>query len=195
MNETGKTRIPDPVRLVIGVISSSPGHFEKASRVLEACFGEKSSEFGPIAFDFTDYYDKEMGPCLERRLLVFPGLYSLENLHFAKVLTNDIENRTSEAPGMRTVNLDPGYLTPAKLVLYTTKDFVHRVYIGDGIFGESTLQYRDGDYRETQTTYADFRTRGIRDFFISERKGLLEDLKLVSSGAMEPIDFMHLMHH
>lgn len=195
MSDTGRTRTPDPVRLVIGVISSSSEHSDRAFRVLETCFGRRISEFGPISFNFTDYYDREMGSGLERRLWTYSGLYNLENLHFAKILTNDIESRLSDSPGSRRVNLDPGYLTPAKLVLYTTKDFVHRVYIGDGIFAEATLQFRDGEYRETPTTYADFRTREVGNYLRLERVSLLEDLRTYSSGGVEPLDFMHLMNH
>ena len=29
----------------------------------------------------------------------------------------------------RPLNLDPGYLTPAKLVLASTKDHAHRIYL------------------------------------------------------------------
>jgi hypothetical protein len=47
-------------------------------------------------------------------------------------------------PEPRPLNLDPGYLTEAKLVLATTKDRNHRLYLDRGIFAEVTLCYQRG---------------------------------------------------
>jgi hypothetical protein len=60
--------------------------------------------------------------------------------------------------GKRTINIDPGYITEAKLVLTTTKDFHHRIYLGKGVYAEVTLYYRNGGFCEFPTTYPDYRT-------------------------------------
>ena len=39
----------------------------------------------------------------------------------------------------RPLNLDPGYLTPAKLVLASTKDHAHRLYLSRGIYRRGDL--------------------------------------------------------
>ncbi|MCH6545716.1 MAG: DUF4416 family protein, partial [Deltaproteobacteria bacterium] len=42
----------------------------------------------------------------------------------------------------RQVNIDPGYLAASKMVLATTKDASHRIYLGSGIYGEAALMFR-----------------------------------------------------
>jgi hypothetical protein len=56
----------------------------------------------------------------------------------------------------RRINLDPGYLEPSKLVLFSTKNFSHRIYCGDGIFGEVTLIYERGKFKILPWTYPDY---------------------------------------
>ena len=63
------------------------------------------------------------------------------------------------------VNIDPGYVTLSKLVLATTKDYSHRIYIGKGIYGEVTLQYTKGTFTPFPHTYPDYQTRIAIEFF------------------------------
>ena len=65
----------------------------------------------------------------------------------------------------RPLNLDPGYLTEAKLVLATTKDRDHRLYLGQGIFGEVTLAYRHGEWSKNPWTYPDYQSAEYHQFF------------------------------
>jgi hypothetical protein len=44
----------------------------------------------------------------------------------------------------------------AKLVLASTKDHGHRVYLGQGIYAEVTLQYRGGRFQPWPWTYPDY---------------------------------------
>ncbi|MBI4680026.1 MAG: DUF4416 family protein [Nitrospirae bacterium] len=71
--------------------------------------------------------------------------------------------------GGRRINLDPGYLDSAKVVLVSTKDFSHRIYLGRGIYGEVTLVYSGKNYQTFPYTYPDFRTQEYFDIFKKAR--------------------------
>ena len=61
-----------------------------------------------------------------------------------KLFTNKVEQafavRTAVGEARR-VNLDVGYICLAKLVLASTKDHAHRIYLSDGIYAEITLRF------------------------------------------------------
>jgi len=65
----------------------------------------------------------------------------------------------------RPLNLDPGYLTEAKLVLASTKDHAHRIYLGRGIYAEVTLHYQNGRWQSHDWTYPDFQRPDYHLFF------------------------------
>ncbi|HEY3321048.1 MAG TPA: DUF4416 family protein [Planctomycetota bacterium] len=67
----------------------------------------------------------------------------------------------------RPVNLDVGYMTGAKLVLASTKDFAHRLYLRDGIFAEITMSFRGDSWVSHDFTFPDFRS-GIYDDFLKK---------------------------
>lgn len=75
----------------------------------------------------------------------------------------------------RRINLDPGYLDLARVVLVSTKDFSHRIYLCNGIYAETTLVYsaegavREGGYHPLPWTYPDFRTEEYLSFFKKAR--------------------------
>lgn len=68
----------------------------------------------------------------------------------------------SRAP--RAINIDPGYITGAKLVLASTKDFAHRIYLHSGIFAEITLSFRGGAWVSHEYTFPDFRAQTYHAF-------------------------------
>jgi hypothetical protein len=69
----------------------------------------------------------------------------------------------------RPINLDVGYLTGAKLVLASTKDFAHRLYLRDGIFAEITMSFRKDAWASHQLTFPDFKS-GIYDAFLKQAR-------------------------
>lgn len=183
-----------PVRLICGVIASSMESLERVYSVLEKCIPGPYEALGPFPFDFTDYYCAEMGQNLIRMIWVMPGLYSLENLHFVKSLTNSIETSLSKDL-KRSVNLDPGYMTLAKVVLFSTKDYTHRIYIGDNIFAESTLRYKNGGFKPFDYTYQDYKSPEVTGFLNDQRQTFSRELKALkkSGRPFECIDFASLM--
>jgi hypothetical protein len=75
-------------------------------------------------------------------------------------------------PDERPLNLDPGYITLAKLVLASTKDHAHRIYLSQGIYAEITLNYRAGSWQPLPWTYPDYRRSDFQEFFTNCREYL-----------------------
>lgn len=154
----GKIYPPGKVKLIAGLISSDEGLFDKAVPLLEKKLKNKVDfASGVIDFCYTDYYNKEMGSGLKRKFLSFKRLVRPERAAKVKLLTNDIEKRFL-VNGKRRINIDPGYVDMAKLVLFSTKDYSHRVYVGNGIFAEVTLHYRDKRFDFWPWTYPDYKS-------------------------------------
>jgi len=189
----GRRRHADPVRrhaladpaphedvcLITGMISAFPTLFEQAEEALARRFGRISRASKIMPFDFTDYYAPQMGENLQRKFVAFEKPFEPSLLAPAKLWTNDLETRLTgnEFPVSRPINLDPGYVTPAKLVLATTKDYPHRLYIGGGIYAEVTLSFVDKAWRPNDWTYPDYQTEPYHRFFEAVRSDLLERRK------------------
>lgn len=131
---------PEKALLLVATLFSKEDIYIEALQRLEARFGEALMESPPIRWDFSEYYKAELGQPLFRRFIFFRNLIEQNCLPETKLKTCEIEN-TLLADGKRTINLDPGYMTAAKLVLASTKDYSHRIYLTSGIFAEVTLVF------------------------------------------------------
>ena len=150
-------QIPLPVKFISGFIYSKENTYLETKAILEKKFGKIDFESQPIDFTFTDYYNQEMGQPLTRRFLSFEKLQKCEKFVDIKLFCLKVEKKF--APGdRRIINIDPGYINEAKLVLTTTKDFSHRIYLGKGVYGEVTLRFEKGAFCELPTTFPDYRT-------------------------------------
>ena len=170
---------PIPVKLFIGMLSNDPGLFDAAAEPLLAEYGPVELRSKPVPWDHTDYYRKEMGADLLRCFLFFERLADPGKLAGMKQFTNRLEERFSLVSGSlsnRRINLDPGYITEAKVVLASTKDFSHRVYLCEGVYAEVTLQFHGTTYHPIETTYPDFRTTHVRELFAKARESLRASL-------------------
>lgn len=177
MGEIGK---PERVKLLCGLILSESISFEEVKAILTAPFGRIDLEMEPFPFDFTRYYCAEMGENLRRAILSFANLIDPGDLAEIKVLTNRMEAQFGETIAgrlKRIVNIDPGYLDPSKLVLASTKNFSHRIYLGGGIFGEVTLIFRSGEFRDLEWTYPDYQSAGVKRFLLEVRERYLSSLR------------------
>src|SRR5262245_12071283 len=117
-----------------------------------------------------------MGPGLKKQFLAFEQLMDSAALASVKRETNDWESEYAVAEQhaeARPLNLDPGYITPAKLVLASTKDHAHRIYLRDGIHAEVTLVYRNRQWQPMEWTYPDYRRADYQTFFTQCREYLL----------------------
>jgi hypothetical protein len=148
-------RIPDPARLVMSVLAAVRENAEAAAPLLVREFGPLYRVMGPLAFDFTSYYDREMGPGIQRWLWVFANLVDRGELARIKRVTNEVESLFL-VEGKRTFNLDPGLLSLENFVLATGKNRAHRIYLGDGIFADLTLVFREESYHPLPWTYPDY---------------------------------------
>ena len=160
----GSLREPVPVKLFTGFIFSDETVLHAATNALLEHFGPADAESGIFTFTHTTYYEQEMGPHLQKKFISFQSLIKPDHLASVKHITNDIETRYVRE-NSRAINIDPGYLDLAKIVLASTKDFAHRIYIGNGIWAENTLFYREKSYRPWEWTYPDFRTEQYIGFF------------------------------
>ena len=170
----GEIRIPSKV-LPIGAIMAIPEiPIDEVTASLENLFGGKlvlSSEFS--VQNFTNYYDEEMGPDIRKWFYYVPALHKVEGSEQWKIRTIDLEKKFAEQYEMnRPVNLDPGYLTLSKLILFSTKGFAHRIYIRDNIFAEVTLQYRHKAFHPVPWTFQDYQTEFAFEFWKEARRAL-----------------------
>ncbi len=164
------------VKLVIGFIFKESAAFEKARLAVSKKIGPFDLESAIFNFTHTDYYAGEFGGGLKRKFLSLKRLVGPEDIYKVKLATNAIEKRLSES-GKRLVNIDPGYITESKLILLTTKDHGHRIYLGKGIYAEVTLKFRNGSFGPDETTYPDYRTSECISFFNGMRAAYREGLK------------------
>jgi hypothetical protein len=154
----GIIKTPPSAYPFVAIMFSTPEHLQQVLGHLTECLGAVwGSGLSYKVIDFTDYYVKEFGDNLQKQFFVFKKPVNLEAFNQIKVRTNQLENEIESAiPIQRVVNIDPGYLTPAKLVLFSAKNFSHRIYAGSGIFAEVTMLYAHGEFVRLPWTYADY---------------------------------------
>lgn len=159
--------------LIMATISRYDEAIEWARQRAEAEWGAIALTSDPFMFDNTYYYRDTMGSPLKKVFLAFTDLIDPARLAEIKRLTGQWEdefNANFEAPEQRPLNLDPGYLTEAKLVLATTKDRDHRIYLSQGIYAEITLHYFQHQWTSHRWTYHDYRREDYHLFFTKCRE-------------------------
>jgi len=152
--------------------------------LIETLFPLLEKGFGPVDmisrwldFAYTDYYYKEMGTPLFRKVFVFKNLIAQDELALIKEQTNEIEKRFSIA-GKRPVNIDPGYLVSSRFILATGKEYSHRIYIGRKIYADLTLMYsKKSGFKTLDWTYPDYASKAMISFLSKVRDKYLLDLK------------------
>jgi hypothetical protein len=168
----GDIRHHSPVLLILAAFSRSEAALAWARHQASFAWGPIALESEAFAFDDTAYYEKQMGAGLRKVFFALERLIDPAALVDCKLASNAWEaefRAMSEAPEARPLNLDPGYLTEAKLVLATTKDRDHRLYLDRGIFAEVTLHYQHGAWRPREWTYPDYRRSEYHRFFVACR--------------------------
>jgi hypothetical protein len=129
-----------------------------------------------------------MGAELIRLFVAFAPLITMAELTTIKHTTNTLEAILADALGQRRVNLDPGYLDRAKVVLATTKDHAHRLYIGAGLFAEVTLRYRQKEFQPWEWTYPDYRSPATLAFFNQLRELYKAQLRQTRASGIGPLE-------
>jgi hypothetical protein len=176
----GTIRQPEPVKLFTGVLTSLTGRLPEVEDRLTGLFGPVDARSEMFPFDHTDYYDAEMGAPLFRVFWGFRDLVSQGELPRVKTETNTLEVDLAHTFGTvaRPVNIDPGYLEQSKIVLASTKNFSHRIFLSDGIYAEVTMYFEDRRWRHFPWTFPDFRSGRYDEFFLQLRSAYRSQLGL-----------------
>lgn len=172
----GTPGTPKPVRFFVSLIYRENEQMPNVEGSLTTLLGEIASRTSPVPFLHTTYYEKEMGKDLLRYFLLFQPLRNREELPFVKLKTNDIEKNIS-VRGRRTINIDPGYIALEHVILATTKGFAHRIYLGNGIFGDLTLMYSGGSFKPLPWTYPDYGSPDLLSMLHCWRENYKIDLR------------------
>jgi len=182
----GAPTFPPPVKLLVALLATDSAQLALATTRLESSYGTIDVESNIFAWDTTNYYREEMGEKLLRKFVAFAPLISPEALAPLKLETNALEilfAGDSSPAARRCVNLDPGYLDATKLVLASTKNQAHRIYLSQGIYAEVTLLYHHGGFHPFIYTYTDYRWPETHEFLRRVRKRYLEQLRVTSPSS------------
>ena len=176
----GTVHPPSPVLLILAAFSRYPEAIEWARQKAITAWGSVALESPLFEFRETTYYEPTMGSDLLKKFFAFAELMDPGRLADIKLQTGGWELEYAglgRHPEPRPLNLDPGYIALGKLVLASTKDFAHRIYLSRGIYAEVTLCYRHGGWEALPWTFADYRRPDYHRFFTECREYLHRQLK------------------
>lgn len=171
---------PKPVKLIIGILAAEPAALHAAMEAIEDKLDSIDLASDVWPFNQTDYYKDQTGLNILRQFVSTKRLIDPGKLAKIKHKTNKLEQKLAtrlKLPQPRPVNLDPGIIEPSKLVLATTKNYSHRIYIGKKMYAEVTLIFDKGHWCPLAYTYPDYRQQCYFEFFNKVRNRLLEQLK------------------
>ncbi|UCC12539.1 MAG: DUF4416 family protein [candidate division WOR-3 bacterium] len=174
----GNIKEPTRVIPIVGTLYRPDCTVEAVLNKLTEAIGPLALHTTPQSFTHTAYYGKEMGEGLLRQWYAFDRLVDPAQLASLKIKSNEIELQYCTDKGGRSINIDPGLITLNNLILASTKNYSHRIYLGQGIYAEVTLLYRDKRFHALEWTYPDYREPASLEFFSEVRSFLKE--KLVS---------------
>jgi len=173
-----QSQTPKPAKLVIGF-------FLKEKNLVVPVVKALVDKFGPVdivspwfPFNFTTYYEAEMGAPLFRRMLAFETMIKQSALSDIKLTTNDLELEYSKN-SKRMINLDPGYMLRERFVLATGKNYSHRIYIGKRIYADLTLIYTKSRFRKLPWTYPDYAEQNMLTYLERVRNKYVIDLRQI----------------
>lgn len=164
------------VKPIVGILAASDELIEASCDAVRESLGaiEARSETRP--WRCSGYYRSEMGDDIWRCFVALAALMPADHLARRKLSTNALEERWRAAAGRR-VNLDPGYVDLHRVVLASTKDAAHRLYVGDGIWAEVTLRFESGGFRASPHTYPDYADESALAFFNRVRELVRRQLR------------------
>jgi hypothetical protein len=165
----GSISTPPPSLFFIAVTHTPDVKKEEILKRLERRFGGFLAVSDSFGFIFTGYYEKEMGKGLEKFFAAFSLLEREDVLADKKLMAVEFENEYLDEAGNRKVNLDPGFMSQARVILSSSKNFAQRIYLGRGVFAEVTLLYHSPDFTALPWTYPDYQSSCVKDFLKTMR--------------------------
>ncbi len=166
-------REPVPAKIISSLFSPERGCIESVLVQVSEIFGPVDWVSPELFFDRTRYYAREMGWPLYRRFISFERLLPPDRLVEIKLRSNEIEKQYLHE-GKRRINIDPGYISPERLILATGKNYVHRVYLSKGIYADLTLIYQKGSFKPVSWTYPDYADPEVIGYLNGVRKRYME---------------------
>jgi hypothetical protein len=176
----GEMSQPTPVLLIVAIFSRYDEALAWAKTRCADGWGGVALESDQFAFEWTPYYEPSMGDDLRKLFLAFEQPVDPGRLPELKHQANVWEQEYAEQADhdvVRPLNLDPGYVTQGKLILASTKNHAHRIYLSSGIYAELTLQYRDKRWQKLPWTYPDYCQDEYHQFFTQCREYLRSRLR------------------
>lgn len=173
-------KTPKQVKLITAILAADDKSLKSAVGEVQEQFGKIDLQSDVWNFTQTDYYKKELGDNILRQFVTIEKLIDPGGLAQIKHKTNDMEQKLASRTDLqlpRPVNIDPGIIEPSKLILASTKNFAHRIYIGQKMYAEVTLLFDKGIWRSMPYTFPDYKQSHYHDFFSKVREKLVEQLK------------------
>ncbi len=177
------TRRTVAVKRVVGLLypRGEPEWRRWTTDRLRDAFGPIERESASFDWIYTDYY-RSISPDLARCFFSFEGLCHPYGLPDWKKWTVALEAESgvqgpAKDEGNRRVNVDPGYLDGARLVLASTKDNAQRVYLRDDIYAEVTMCRRRTGWEKFFYTFPDFASGVYDTFFDAVRADWRRDVR------------------
>ena len=179
MPESAEYKKDQLVKFIIGVIFL---HEEACSRLFEKINNKGwkiqfKSEIYP--FNLSSYYEQEMGKDLNRFFLSLQRpVAQTDTVGFKQeMLRWENEWRFN---GLRTVNLDAGYLDLHRVVLLSKKEGPHKIHLSEGIWADLNLLRKSGSYRSLPWTFPDLCDGRYQQFFENSRDAFKHELRMLN---------------
>ena len=157
-----------PAKFFFAIASGENKYLPEAEEMIS----KKCCPLGPRSelyrfSDFSDYYDSETGGEVWKYLVCAEGLMPPEEIVGIKLRVEEIQAQflvKRDGRSCRGANIDPGYINGWQVVLATVKNFTQRIYLGKGVYAETTLLYQKGKFQSFPWTYADYESSLVKDF-------------------------------
>jgi hypothetical protein len=117
-------------------------------------------------FPMKDFYSREMGEkdSLRRLIILGQNKMAKDRLVELKIWATKKEFLFS-INNKRTINIDVGILSLENVILATGKNFVHRIYLKDGVYADLNLIFKENTFSSLPWTYPDYQHPDFITFF------------------------------
>ncbi|OGC39125.1 hypothetical protein A2Y85_02035 [candidate division WOR-3 bacterium RBG_13_43_14] len=159
---------------IIGFLFTEDIEPDYVNGELSARCGRSIMHSQKIPFTHTDYYSKEMAAVIFRQWHAYEKKILPGELAEIKTFTNLVEKKYLNENKGRMINIDPGYISLSNLVLASTKNYSHRIYLDLGIYAEITLIFKHEHFMPLEWTYPDYKEPAAIEFFEKVRKNFKE---------------------
>ena len=148
------------MKLIFAVMYNSIDVFNSFRDKLILKYGKIIAESAEYDFNFTNYYEKEFGKNLKKKIIVFEKDISKEEIAKIKKEIGILEGER----GSRKINIDPGFVSAGGVFLASDKKGAFKEKIED-IFLHKVIGFSSGKSEVYKHTFADYKQDKILEFF------------------------------